>query len=103
MKHSTEISQHLLLIDRDLPFLGTIPDIHDGYITDDNGCTVLHHAALMNRLSAIRNLLGREIHPHVVSYSGETPADLARGSDHVEVLKCIQEEHQCSKVGIILL
>lgn len=64
---------------RNLGGIGAIDVISDAHLMDDRGMTVLHWALEDHYISpSIVSKLLNSVHPHVMTYDGLTPLDLAR-------------------------
>lgn len=60
-----------------------MPENRDGYYQDQNGWTALHWAAHLGLESTVRTLVGQcGIFLNVVTYTGQTPADVAQMAGH---------------------
>ncbi|XP_042892840.1 serine/threonine-protein phosphatase 6 regulatory ankyrin repeat subunit C-like isoform X2 [Penaeus japonicus] len=64
---------------------------HDGHYQDKNGLTPLHWAVTLKQPGSVRALLDKhKVFPEALTYSGETPGDLARQAGNNEVLDIIK-------------
>ncbi|XP_045608790.2 serine/threonine-protein phosphatase 6 regulatory ankyrin repeat subunit B [Procambarus clarkii] len=72
------------------PSLGSIvkfiPYIYDGHQQDDTGRTYLHCAAELGLTDVVEVLLKKcGLYPHVLTWEGESPADLAEHKGHLHL------------------
>ena len=69
---------------------------------DENGWTMLHHAAYANSLNAVRLLLERGADTSVKDDEGRTPLDIARERKHSEAARIIEEYSRMRNAPSIL-
>ncbi|XP_069168790.1 serine/threonine-protein phosphatase 6 regulatory ankyrin repeat subunit A-like [Procambarus clarkii] len=74
-------------------FKSNIPQHNDGHHQDATGRTVLHWAAEVGRADVV-NILVMEcgVYQNVLTWAGETPADLAQENHHRELLKLVNNK-----------
>lgn len=72
---------------------------HDGHYQDKNGLTPVHWAVTLREARTVEVLLDvHKLYPESLSYSGETPADLARQAGNNEVLNIMKRFQVIKKV-----
>ncbi|XP_045606769.1 serine/threonine-protein phosphatase 6 regulatory ankyrin repeat subunit C isoform X2 [Procambarus clarkii] len=78
-----------------------IPNIRDGHYQDHRGYTALHVAAHRGDETTVRVLLEDRclVYPGALTYSGHTPADLARLGGFSQLADLIQDALHSSKSG----
>ncbi|XP_069158663.1 serine/threonine-protein phosphatase 6 regulatory ankyrin repeat subunit C-like [Procambarus clarkii] len=73
---------------------GSIPLMFDGHQQDHTGRTLLHWAAELGPARVVKVLLGVcRVYPHVLTWAGETPADLALRAGHLQVINTLHSYH----------
>ncbi|XP_037793046.1 ankyrin-2-like [Penaeus monodon] len=72
---------------------------HDGHYQDKNGLTPLHWAVTLRETRTVEVLLDiHKVYPEALSYSGETPADLARQAGNNDILNIMNRFKVVKKV-----
>nr|XP_045605231.1 ankyrin-3-like isoform X1 [Procambarus clarkii] len=71
----------------------SLPKNRDGHYQDTDGLTPLHLAAKLGLTDVVHSLINScQVLPGVVTYNGETPADLARQAGHEALAAILVEE-----------
>ncbi|XP_069158681.1 serine/threonine-protein phosphatase 6 regulatory ankyrin repeat subunit C-like isoform X2 [Procambarus clarkii] len=79
---------------------GNIPLMCDGHQQDHTGRTPLHWAAELGPARVVKVLLGVcRVYPHVLTWAGETPADLALRAGHLQVINTLHSYHRSKVEG----
>ncbi|XP_069168021.1 uncharacterized protein [Procambarus clarkii] len=80
--------------------LGNIPQVFDGHQQDHTGRTPLHWAAELGPARVVKVLLEVcRVYPHVLTWAGETPADLALRAGHLQVVDTLHSYHRSKVEG----
>ena len=73
-----------------------IPATKDGHIQDEAGMTPLHWAVKLGKVNVVKCLLWQcQVHPHVLTLAGDTPADLTTSQQLTQLL----HSHTCPQVS----
>ncbi|XP_069158612.1 serine/threonine-protein phosphatase 6 regulatory ankyrin repeat subunit C-like isoform X2 [Procambarus clarkii] len=79
---------------------GNIPLVCDGHQQDHTGRTLLHWAAELGLARVVNVLLEVcRVYPHVLTWAGETPADLALRAGHLQVINTLHSYHRSKVEG----
>ncbi|XP_069158634.1 serine/threonine-protein phosphatase 6 regulatory ankyrin repeat subunit C-like isoform X1 [Procambarus clarkii] len=79
---------------------GNIPLMCDGHQQDHTGRTLLHWAAELGPARVVKVLLEVcWVYPHVLTWAGETPADLALRGGHLQVINTLHSYHRSKVEG----
>ncbi|XP_069161125.1 espin-like protein [Procambarus clarkii] len=79
---------------------GSIPQVYDGHQQDHTGRTLLHWAAELGPARVVKVLLEVcRVYPHVLTWAGETPADLALRAGHPQVFTTLHSYHRSKVEG----
>ncbi|XP_069158652.1 uncharacterized protein [Procambarus clarkii] len=78
----------------------SIPQVYDGHQQDHTGRTLLHWAAELGPARVVKVLLEVcRVYPHVLTWAGETPADLALRAGHLQVINTLHSYHRSKVEG----